>query len=58
MQEAFDAIHDEAVRLLGLAENAATRREIEKGLTLIVSLARYQFDVRTEQERRAVSESE
>ena len=48
MAKALDAIHDEAVRLLGLDPPD----EIEEGLNLIASLARYGFDVRTEGEKR------
>jgi hypothetical protein len=44
--EAFDAIHDEAVKPLGLD----LPEDVEQGLQLIVSLARYRADVRTYEE--------
>ena len=47
---ALDAIHEEALRLLsadGLTD------EVKRGLELIVSMARYQADVRNEAERAA-----
>lgn len=45
--EAFKAIHDVAVSLL----RHSNSEEITRGLELIISLARYQHDVRTEEER-------
>lgn len=42
--KALKAIHDEAVKLLGSDD----RKEIDKGLNLIISIARYGFDVRSE----------
>jgi hypothetical protein len=47
MSEPLDAIHDEAVKLL-LHEMP---HEVNRGLHLIISLARYKTDVRTSQER-------
>lgn len=54
MSEALDAIHKEAERLLGLA---ASSPELEKGLQLIVALARYKHDVRSIQEKRNSEQS-
>jgi hypothetical protein len=45
---ALDAIHDEASRLLLLLPSDA--KELRDGLGLIISLARYKFDVRSEAE--------
>jgi hypothetical protein len=47
MSEALDAIHDEAVKLL----QHEMPHEVNNGLHLIISLARYKSDVRTSQER-------
>jgi hypothetical protein len=52
-QQAFDAIHEVAVALLGLLREGKTN-EVEKGLNLIISLARYQFDVRGEEDREKI----
>jgi hypothetical protein len=54
MSEALDAIHKEAERLLGLAGGSP---ELEKGLQLIVALARYKHDVRSIQEERNSAQS-
>ena len=48
MNKAFDAIHDEALRLLSLAPSEA--HELRGGLHLIISLARYKHDTRSVQE--------
>ena len=48
MSEALDAIHDTALKLL--EHNPSN--EIEKGLELIISLARYKYDVRSIQEKK------
>jgi hypothetical protein len=48
MNEAFEAIHDEALRLLSLAPSNV--HELRLGLELIMSLARYKFDVRSTQD--------
>ncbi|MDP2210300.1 MAG: hypothetical protein Q8J63_01015 [Candidatus Aquicultor sp.] len=47
MSNALDAIHDEAMKLLehGVPDQAS------RGLELIISIARYKCDVRSEQER-------
>ena len=47
MSEALNAIHDEAMKLLKFD----LPDEVDRGLHLIISLARYQHDVRTEQEK-------
>jgi hypothetical protein len=47
---ALDAIHDEATKLL----NQNPPKSIEAGLRLIISLARYQHDVRINAEKDAV----
>jgi hypothetical protein len=44
VSQAFDAIHDTAVKILPKRAPAG----IEQGLNLIVSLARYKYDVRSE----------
>jgi hypothetical protein len=47
----FSAIHDEALRLLELLREPEHRdRDLREGLELILSLARYQYDIRTEKE--------
>ncbi len=48
-KQAFDAIHDEAARLLNL-EGEKKSLEIDGGLQLIMALARYKHDVRSVQE--------
>ena len=48
-KQAFDAIHDEAARLLNL-EGETKLLEIDSGLQLIMALARYKHDVRSVQE--------
>src|SRR6266545_2200378 len=48
-QTAFDAIHDEAVKLMGYLD-AKELDKVREGLNLIVSLARYEHDVRGAQE--------
>lgn len=52
MSKALDAIHDEAVKLLKFD----VPEEVSAGLSLIISLARYKFDVRTQEEKRAAEE--
>ena len=47
MGEALNAIHVEAVKLLALDPS----EEIKRGLHLIISLARYKLDVRTDEEK-------
>jgi hypothetical protein len=47
MSKALNAIHDEAVKLL--QQNLP--EEVRKGLDLIVSIARYKCDVRSNQEK-------
>jgi hypothetical protein len=49
MSQAFDAIHDEATKLL----KQSPPEPIETGLRLIESIARYQHDVRTNTEKGA-----
>ncbi len=46
MSEALDAVHDVAVGLL----KHDTPEEVREGLQLIISIARYKFDVRTKDE--------
>ncbi|MCU1267318.1 MAG: hypothetical protein JWM21_3636 [Acidobacteria bacterium] len=46
--EAFDAIHDEALKLLQIEDLPHNAKE---GLRRIVALARYQFDIRSEREK-------
>lgn len=46
MSKTLDAIHDEAARLLNF-EGPEKEREMSDGLQLIMSLARYKFDVRS-----------
>jgi len=48
-KQAFDAIHDEAARLLNL-EGERKELEIDGGLQLIMALARYKHDVRSVKE--------
>ncbi|MGK7892704.1 MAG: hypothetical protein AB4372_03390 [Xenococcus sp. (in: cyanobacteria)] len=48
-QEAFDAIYDEALKLL----NLDISEEVKKGLQQIISLARYQHDTRPSQARNS-----
>jgi hypothetical protein len=48
MSKALDAIHDEAVRILSLVPSDA--HEINRGLQLIISLARYKHDIRSMEE--------
>jgi hypothetical protein len=45
MQEAFNAIHDEALDILKNFEDLP--EGVTEGLNRIVALSRYQFDVRT-----------
>jgi len=49
MNKALNAIHDEAARLLNY-EGPEREQEIDGGLQLIMSLARYKFDVRNPEE--------
>jgi hypothetical protein len=49
MSEALDAIHNEALKLL---QNDLPE-EIREGLDLIVSIARYKQDVRTNEEKQS-----
>ena len=44
MNEALDAIHEEALNMLQYADNWPS--EAKERLELIISLARYKFDVR------------
>jgi hypothetical protein len=53
MSEALNAIHDEAMKLLKFD----LLDEVDRGLQLIISLARYQHDVRTEQEKHRAKTS-
>ena len=48
MNKAFEAIHDEASRLLSLVPSNAD--DLSGGLQLIMSLARYKHDVRSVEE--------
>jgi hypothetical protein len=48
MSEALDAIHDEAEKLLARDDLPS---EVEDKVSLIMSIARHQMDVRTEEER-------
>lgn len=45
--EALEAIHQEAEKLVGLALS----NRVAEGIQLIASIARYGFDVRTEEEK-------
>ncbi len=47
LTEALSAIHDEAIKLL----NYEIPKEVQKGLQLIISIARYQTDVRSSEEK-------
>jgi hypothetical protein len=51
MSEALDAIYDEAMKLLTLD----VPEEVTKGLMLILSIARYKQDVRSQQEKESGS---
>ena len=55
MSEALNAIHDEAVRLLNLL--SMNQKDLEDGLQIIISLARYKHDVRTTSEALRTSDS-
>lgn len=48
--QALDAIHDEAARLLQLLP--ADANDLGSGLQLIIALARYRHDIRTVEEIR------
>lgn len=48
MSKVLDIIHDEAVRILSLIPSDA--RELNGGLQLIISLARYKHDIRSVEE--------
>lgn len=58
MNKAFEAIHDEASRLLSLIPSSAhNAHDLSGGLQLIMSLARYKHDVRSVAEiKRALGE--
>lgn len=43
MSNALDAIHNEALRLIGAVDSISP--ELQTGLELIISLARYKHDV-------------
>jgi hypothetical protein len=43
--KAFDAIHEEALRILKLVP--ADAHDVSGGLELIISLARYKYDIRS-----------
>jgi len=47
LTEALSAIHDEAEKLL----NYEMPEEVQKGLELIISISRYQTDVRSSEEK-------
>ena len=49
MLEALSAIHNEAEKLLRLD----IPEEVRKGLMLIISLARYEHDIRSDQEKES-----
>jgi hypothetical protein len=49
MLEALDAIHNEAIKLL----QHDLSKEIREGLDLIVSIARYKQDIRTNEEKQS-----
>jgi hypothetical protein len=51
MSEALSAIHDEAMKLLKFD----IPEEVREGLMLIISLARYEHDVRSDQEKESGS---
>ena len=55
MSKALDAIHDEALKLL---QHEGLPDEVEEGLDLILSIARYKFDVRTDEEMADGSETD
>lgn len=48
MREALDAIHEEASRILNLVPDDA--QEISNSIQLIISIARYQQDIRSQAE--------
>ena len=52
MNKAFEAIHDKALELL----QYDLPKEVDEGLQLIIALARYQHDVRTDEEKRKSEE--
>lgn len=54
MSEALDAIHDETLKLL----QKDLPEEVEEGLDIIVSIARYKYDIRTNEEKQAASEDQ
>lgn len=47
MSDALDAIHEEALRLLPLTEN----QHVKEGIELILSIARYKFNLGCEPEK-------
>ena len=53
MTEAFNAIREEALKLL---QRDDLPDEVEESLDRILALADYQFDIRSEDERRAAKE--
>ena len=53
MRKALQAIHDEALRL---ARSDDLSEEAQDIVNLIISLSRYEFDVRNEEERRRAAD--
>ncbi len=53
MKQALKAIYDEALKLM-LRDDLPS--EVQERLNLIISLARYEFDVRTEEEKRRAAD--
>jgi hypothetical protein len=53
MREALKAIHDEALRL---ARRDDLPEDAQDSVNLIISLSRYEFDVRNEKERRRAAD--
>ncbi len=53
MREALKAIYDEALKLM-LRDDLPS--EVQERLNLIISLARYEFDIRTEEEKRRAAD--
>jgi hypothetical protein len=54
MDEALDAIHDTALELLEIEDV----KELHRGLEVIISLARYKFDVRNSADRKFIADNE
>ncbi len=53
MKQALKAIYDEALKLM-LRDDLPS--EVQERLNLIISLARYEFDIRTEEEKRRAAD--